>query len=470
MENQYEDEINLITLLFKVCQKWRVILIVAAVLAVAIGGTKLAMNIQGLIDPEAAEKRTTQYRDIVGLYEAEGEALERQMDDNQRALQLQVDYNEKSMLMKVDPSNEWVGSVNLYIDTGYKILTDSSVQDENPAYKIACAYYDYYAGEFYTDVMGRLSFDIGELKYLKEVLGVSVDTSRQAISISATADTKEHCDEMIRLGTEAFQSRYDFVRSSLGEHSLTVSQAASYAQINANREQSQIDQRTRETILTQNVYSINEEYRKWEKREDKLELPIIDWGGAVKNGILWILIGGVLGGFMVFAVLAVKCMFSGRIKGAEDLGHGMFTLAELPARGKKKSAIDRLMYRIFGVAVRESEYDGRVEAMALSVEKMLRGRELDKGTIAFVGDVKENALRAFAKQVGQMLPDTYKAVAAGNIMLEPAAAKAAYDADAVILVAEQDVTMKKSYEQMCGRLEACKQKVLGAVIFGVESV
>lgn len=470
MDNQYEDEINLVTLLFKAFQKWRSLLIVAVVAAVAVGGTKLAINIQGLIDPEEVEKKTTQHRDLLGLYEAEGEALERRLADNQRNLVLQIDYNEKSMLMKVDPRNEWVGSVNLYIDTGYQILPGTSIQPENPAYKITYAYNDYYSSEFYTDVMGKLTFDIGELKYLKEVLGASVDANRQSISIGATADTKEHCDEMIRLATEAFQSRYDFVKASLGDHTLTSSTPVSYAQINASREQYQVDQEAREKILTENIYSINEEYREWEKKEDDLKLPIIDWGHAIRNGIKWMLLAGVLGGFVGVAVLFVKYMFSGRIKSAEDLGRGMFVLAELPVRGQKKSKIDRLVYRIFGVAVKESEYDGRVEAMALSLDKMLKGRGLEKGTIAFVGDVRENAVRALVKQVGQMLPDAYKAVAAGNITLEPAAAKAAYDADAIVLVAEQDVTMKKAYEQICGKLEACKLKVMGAVLFGVECV
>lgn len=470
MENQYEGEINLVTLLFKVCQRWRVLLIVATVAAVAIGGTKLAMNIQGLYDPEKMEERNALYRDTLGLYEAEGEALERRMEENQRSLRLQSDYNDKSMLMKVDPGNEWVGSMNLYIDTDYQVMPGSSIQNENPAYKIVYAYYDYYAGEFYVDVMERLSFDLGELKYLKEVLAVSIDAGRYSITIQAIADTKEHCDEMIKVAGEAFQSRYDFIRSSLGEHSLTMSGVASNAQINAGREEFQVNQEASERVLTQNVYSLNKEYRNWKKRKADLELPIVDWASAVKNGIKWILIAAVGGGFLSCTVLFVKYMISGRIKSAEDLGQGVFTLAELPARGKKKNAIDRLVCRVFGIVIKESEYDSRVEAMALSLEKMLSTMQGKEGTIAFVGDVPETELKAFVKQVGNILSAKYKAAAAGNIIAEPAAAKAAYDADAVVMVAKQDVTMKKNHAQMCSKLSACKVEVLGAVLFGVESV
>ncbi len=472
MENQYEDEINLVTLLFKVCQKWRALLIVAVVAAVAIGGTKLAMNIQGLNDEEKVAELEAAYRDLVGNYEAEGENLERRMEDNQRNLGIQRDYNDKSILMKIDPQNEWVGSINLYIDTDYQIIPGSSVQNENPAYKIAYAYYDYYAGGFYADVMGRLSFDVGELKYLREVLGVEIDANRYSVTITSVADTKEHCDELLRVASEAFQSRYSFVEASLGEHTLTMSELISNAQINEGREQYQIEQKNREKDWEQKEYQLNDEYRAWKKREREIEseYPVIDMQAAVKNGIKWILIAGVGGGFLGCAVLFVKYMFSGRIKSAEDLGHNVFALAELPAKGQKKNAVDRLVYRIFGIAARESEYDSRVEAMALSLERMLRARQFEEGKIAFVGDVKETELKALVKQVGNTLPSAYKAVAAGNIIAEPAAAKAAYDADAVVLVVKQDVTMKKIYAQLCGKLSACKVEVLGAVLFGVESM
>lgn len=471
MDNQYEDEINLGTLLFKVCQRWRTLLVVAAVAAVAIGGTKLAMNIQGLYDEEKMEELNAQYRDTLASYEAEGEALERRMDENQRNMTLQTEYNDKSVLMKIDPHNEWVASTNLYIDTDYQVLPGSSIQNENPAYKITYAYYDYYTGGFYLDVMGSLTFDVGEQKYLKEVLWADIDANRYSITIHAIADTKEHCDELLKIARDAFLTRQEFIESSLGEHSVKVSDVAAHAQINADREQYQVNQQAREKELMRNVYGLNEEYREWKKREEDIEKPIVDMGAAVKNGIKWIILATALGGFLSAGVLFVQYMLSGRLKSAEEIGHGMDVLAELPVpSGKKKNAIDRLICRIFGVAVRDSEYDSRVEALALSLEKMLGAMQCEKGTIAFVGDIKENELKAFTKQVGNALPDRYKAVAAGNIIVEPSAAKAAFDADVVVLAARQDATMKKTLAQAWVKLSACKIRVLGAVLFGVESV
>lgn len=470
MDNQYEDEINLVTLMFKVCQRWRALLAVAAVAAVAIGGTRLAMNIQSISDGENIAKLEAEYEDTLKQYEAEGENLERRMNDNQRKLGVQTDYNDKSMLMKVDPHNEWVGSMNLYIDTHYQIMPESSIQNENPAYKITYAYYDYYAGSFYPDVLERLSFDLGEIKYLREALGVSINVNRYSIQISAVADTEGHCGELIKAAGEAFRSRYGFVASSLGEHSLTLSDPVVYSQVNENREQYQIEQKNRETDLQQNVYTLNQEYREWEKREKDIEKPVLDLASAVKNGVKWILIAAVAGGFLGVVILFIIYMLSGRIKSAEDLGRDACILAELPVRGKKKNAIDRLICRLFGVAARESEYDSRLEAMVVSLQRMLGAGQCGKGTIAFVGDVAEDELKAFVKQVGEKLPAGYEAVAAGNIIAEPTAARVAYEADVVVLVAKQDVTMKKIHAQVCSKLSACKVEVLGAVLFGVECI
>lgn len=470
MENQYEDEIDLMTLLFKVCQRWRVLLAVTAVSAVVIGGTKLAMNILQSGNAGNREVSDAEYRDILDSYEAEGEALQQEMADNQKSLQQLSDYNNKSMLMKVDPYNEWAGSMNLYIDAGRQSAPGNSDQSDNTAYKIVYAYYDYYAAGFYSDVMGRLSFDMGELRYLREVLGISIDTDRYSITINAVADTREHCDELIKAAGEVFQSRHSSIASSLGEHSLTLSDAASNAQINMNRVQYQQSQTNKEKECRNNVDKLDEKYSEWKQKKPTVGEASSDRMSAVKNGIKWFIIAAAAGGFLSFAVLFVKYMLSGRIKSADDLGRNIYTLAELPVRRKKKSAIDRLIYRLFGIAVKESEYDSRLEAMALSLKKMLDAGQGEKGMIAFVGDVEETELKNFVKQVGNALPEAYKAVAAGDIIAEPAAAKAAYEADAVVLVAEQDVTMKKNYAQIHDKLFACKVEILGVVLLGVESI
>lgn len=471
MENQYEEEINLSAMLLNICLRWRVFLIVMIVFAVVVGGTKLAMGIQGLKDPENVERMKAEYEDEMTAYEAEGVALKMQISENQRNLRLQTDYNEKSILMKIDPRNEWVASMNLYVDTNYQIMPGSSIQNENPAYKIIYAYYDYYnSGEFFTTVMDKLSFDIGELKYLKEVLSVSFDTSRYAITINVVADTKEHSEELVRVAGDAFQSRYNFVNSSLDKHTLKNSEAVSYTQINTDREAYQLAQENQENVWKQNVPELNEQYREWERKESSIERPIVDERGAVRNGIKWIVIAAVIGFFVCAVIYFLQYLLSGKIREAGNFGLNARVLSELPAQKKRKNPIDRLICRLFGVVIKESEYDSRVEAMALSLGKMLDAMQSENATVAFVGDVKDAELKALAGQIEKTLTGKHKIVAAGNMIVDPAAAKAAYAADAVVVVAKQNVSPRKTYKQFCDKLSACKVQVLGTVLMGVEAI
>lgn len=471
MGNQYEEEINLSAMVLHFCLRWRVLLIVMVLSGVVVGGTKLAMNIQGMSDPERVEQMTAEYEDALAAYKAEGVALKTQISENKRNLTLQTDYNKKSLLMQIDPRNECVGSLNLYVDTDYQILPGSSVQNENPAYKITYAYYDFYnSGEFFNTVMDKLSFDLGEMKYLKEVLNVTFDTSRYAIVINAVADTKEHCDELVRAAGDAFQSQYSFVNSSLGEHTLKNSDVASYTQVNTEREAYQIEQKNQENVWLQNVPELNEQYREWERKEASIERPIVDMHRAVRNGVKWIVIAAAVGFFGCAVLFFLKYLLSGKIREAGNLGANACILAELPNRGKKRNMIDRRICRLFGVVIKQSEYGSRVEAMALSLGKMLKARQCESGTVAFVGDVKSAELRELVEQTAQALSGRYKIVAAGNMIVDPAAAREAYAADAVVVVAKQNVSPRKTYAQFCDKLEACKVQVLGTVLMGVEGI
>lgn len=471
MENHYEEEISLGVILFKVCQQWRILLIFALAFAIAVGGTRFAIDLQGLSDSEKLEELKQEYTDTMAAYEAEGDALKLSIAENQRNLQNQTAYNNNSMLMKVDPQSEWNGSINFYIETHYQVMPNSSIQNENPAYRILCAYADYYnSGELYTAMMGTLSFDMVELKYLQEILKVNFEAERYAFTVSVIADTKEHCDELLRIASEAFRTRYSFVENSLGEHELMISDAVSYAQINIEREMFQRTQEANEKALLQSIPEFNNQYRAWLKRESSLDVPVVSMEIAVKGGIKWIVLGGLIGFFLSFIILFVKTLLSKRVMGSDDLGVNAVILAELPTDRRKRNVVDRLICHIFGVTTKASEYDSRVKALVILLEKYLVQQGCSGGTVAFVGDVDRKKLESLVGQVGKTLPDRYKAVAAGNLIADGEAAETAYGADAVLLVAEQDISVKKTYTQINDRLTVCKTPVLGTVLLGVESL
>ena len=468
MNQRYdESEINLVTVLYKSCLKWRGILIFAVLVAIVVGATRMAMNIQTLGDEEKKSQLYVEYQDELNAYEAEGLALKLSIQENERNLRNQKEYNENSLLMKIDSKNEWQGSMSFYVDTDYQILPGSSIQNENPAYKITYAYYDYCeSGEFYGTVLEKLSFELKDQKYLREILTVEFDDSRYAFTIRTVADTKEHSDELLRIAAETLQSRYSFIQKSLGKHSLKTDTGVSYVCVNTDREQYQFQQETKEKEWMQNVPELNEEYRKWKAKKSTIQMPVVTVGEAIKDGIKWIIIAGVAGCLAAMFALSVVIAFSGKIKDREDLGNKVFVLGELPVqKGKRKqNCLDRIVYHIFGVAMKCSEYDGRVAAIAQTLGKMLENEEKSQGTIALVGDAESTELSTIAKQLTKTMPAGMQTVAAGNILTNAEANQEIYKADAVAIVVTEDATMCKVYRQMVNQLEACEVKTLGVIL------
>lgn len=474
MNQRYEEnEINLVTVLYKTCLKWRGIFLFALLVAIVVGATRMAMNIQTLGDEEKKSQLYVEYQDELNAYEAEGLALELSIQENERNLQNQKEYNEYSMLMKIDPRNEWQGSMSFYVDTDYQILPGSSIQNENPAYKITYAYYDYCeSGEFYGTVLEKLSFELKDQKYLREILTVEFDDSRYAFTIRTVADTKEHSDELLRIAADTLQSRYSFIQKSLGKHSLKVDTGVSYVCVNTDRELYQFQQETKEKEWMQNVPELNEEYRNWKLKKSSIEVPVISLEEAIKDGMKYLIIAGAAGCFLAVFALFVVYAFSGKIKDREDLGSQVFVLGELPGKaGKKKLCVlDRLIYHIFGVTLKESEYEGRLAAMAQSMGRMLTEMKGTSGTIALVGDIEKAELEQLAEQFTKEMPEGMKAVAAGNILTGSEAAKTVYAADGVVIVAKEDITTRKTFQEIWNHLEVCGVKIMGAVLTGCQTV
>ena len=471
MKKEYDEEISIGTLLLKVLLKWRNVLVFSIVLAVAVGAVKIAINIEGLKDTEKIAEKNSEYKAELEAYEAQGVELQLRMQENNRNLRIQSGYNNQSMLMKLDSLNEWNGSMNFYIDTDYQILPGMSVQNENPAYKIICAYYDYYrSGEFYNEVLNNLSFKLMEVKYLKEILSLSFDTNRYAIMVNAVADSKENCDELLRVTSDVLQEQYVFVKSSLGEHTIKNSDPISFSVVNTDREAYQIEQQAKEKELKQNIPTLNEEYSQWKKDKTSIEIPLLTVSSAIKDGIKSMIVAGVVSAFLACIVLTVIGFLRGRIINVNDLNQGEYILGELPGKTKKNNFIDRIIFRIFGIVIKQEEYAERISAMALSMEHVLCSEPNKRHMVALVGDVDASELELLAQQINKVTTDKQFACVAGNIVSSANAVKVALEVSAVVLVVKQDVTLKKTYYQLHSKLTACKVKILGTILTNVESI
>ena len=200
--NEQEKEINLKRLIYRALRNWRVAAVAGIVGALAVGGTKCAMEMTKIFDPGVIEERQTEYLGELALYQQKGELIRKDIDKAETSIAQQEEYNEKSILMKIDPYNEWRGSIDFYVETDYKIIPELSYQNQNIASQIVYVYNTYITnGELYQYIINRLE-NKTEIRYLREVLGASIDAQNFLIhfnvrNVSEEENGRASCRERV---------------------------------------------------------------------------------------------------------------------------------------------------------------------------------------------------------------------------------------------------------------------------------
>lgn len=469
---EHETEANLGKLLLDTCLKWRIILLISLVSALALGGLKLALNIISLNDPKT---KNNDYQTALELHEAKGRQLEASIEKCENKLKAQTDYIENSLLMKLDPYNEWNGTLSLYVDTDHQVIPGSSIQNDNPAYRIVYAYSDYAtSGEFYNTLSENLSFDIAGAKYLKETLTVSAYGDRYALTISAVADTEDHCTEILNAAKELLYKQQRQIGSQLGTHDLEASNTAVYSQINAERIEEQKRQSENAALLQSELSDFYAEYQTWKEEGKKLAPPTTNARQTVLNAVKFAVIAGFVAALLMFVLFCVVYIMSDRVQSPEDFPSGLLLLGEIPPTpGKRTNPLDKLFCQMFGVTARRDERDSRLEAGALYIgrlaERLPHFPHEDKKKIAFISDMPEKELQSLVKTLDKLSASQYSAVAAGNILVSPEAGRLTASASAAVLVAKQGISVKKSMENMIKQLNASEKKLLGVLVTDINA-
>ncbi len=471
MNYQEEKEIDLVRMLLKACLGWRTIAVVAIIVAFVVGGIKMATNIAHVLDPEVQEKAQQEYDAKVTAYEAEGRQLELAIEETERQIRVQEDYLDQSILMQLDPNQEWNGSMTLYVGTDYQIMPGSTYQNENQASKIVAAYGDYVdSGDFYTAVMDKLSFQVKDVRYLNEMLGVSVDTGRYVISISALADTREKCEELINTAKTLLLAAQSQITTQIDKHTIQTTEVRILSKENPDREAFQTNQKNAVQDMEATIANYRTDYIEWEAKEAELKLPIVTMKKAITNGIKFFLIAGLVMGFVMGGIYCVGYIFSGRVQGSESLPFGLHLIGEIPVGTEKKlNGIDKWFLGIFGVVAKREEKDARLGAAARHLSQLVETKVEGQKSVALISDMEKEELDKLVTSLGKSVASGVELVSAGNILVSPEGSKLAEDQSAVVLVAKQGVSVQKTLNAMVDQLKSYDKIILGAIVTEVEA-
>ena len=316
MEQQtYEREIDLIQLIKTMLKKIWIMIAAGVVGAVLLGAYKVVPMMQNLNNPEVIEKQEEEYADKLKGYEKDKKQLEKEIENLNTSIERQEEYNEKSVLMQLNPFDVQVGVVQYYIDTDYQIILESTYQNPDIANSVLNAYSSMATnGTMFNYLQDNMKEEM-ELRYLQEILNVTVDYNNRMINIRVLHKDEKACKELLQLVEKCFTNYQSTVVNNVGSHEMQRVTESFYSTVELSYENTQKNN-------TESIDELNESLEVKEKALEDLKEPekkVNSIMGVIKSGIKYILLGGVLGGFLAAGFIFFMIILDTTVKDEKDV-------------------------------------------------------------------------------------------------------------------------------------------------------
>ena len=472
MNENYEQEIDLKWLLYRVLRAWRPIVVWAIIIGLVVGLGSLGSSLIKMQDPEYMEAQKMNFEREHAGWVAMGENFEAQLANIQEAKEEQMEYNEKSVLMQIDPLRDFHASFELYVNYDYQIMPDMAYQNIDLSDRILKAYSTYMTnGELQQYVIDNLSYEI-ERRFLGEILSVSVDYGNNMISVSVRQQNAEYCQEILNLVREAIMTKYEDINATIAEHTISSTNAAAYETVNLSLQETQKANRQAVTNLDITMQETNEAYLEWKlEPEPQADYTLIE---VIKNAIKLLIIGGIVGGVVCAVVVAIGAMLSGKLLNPEDMKKrfGLRVIGELPSKRVKKpfAFISRWFSKFGGITVTPEDYARLAKMIGSSVKSDLVARKevADWKKIVFTGTVDAEELKNTVQALE--LEGAYTCICAPDVLTNAESIDKVAGADCVILVEKQEQTVQADVIKELEALRAWNKTVLGVVVLNTDAL
>lgn len=472
--NEQEKEINLKRLFYKALKNWRKAAIIAIVGAVVLGGTKCAVELAKISDPEVLAERQTKYLGELALYQQEGDQILKAIDTLETSLVQQEEYNEKSVLMEIDPYDEWRGSIDFYVETDWQIMPELSYQNQNVANQIVRVYSMYISnGELYQYILERFNPDM-EIRYLNEILTGTADANNFLIHFTVRGGSREECQTLLNLIEEGMKAKQADILESVGEFKLLTTNNTTYTQVNYELEQAQKNNLQLITDMNTSLSARKFELMEWELREEEIEMPVIEKSDAIKAGVKMVILAGFILGMGTLVLFGITYIVSKFVQDREEFdGWGCF-VAELPKENKKRAFwwIDRIIGKWFLENVNVNEYDARLAAATKYIGESVRLLcDTAQPKVVLVSDIPKKELEKVAEAMSAMkMTEGVQFAVAGNPLLEAEAIDTMLSGDAVILVVRQEYSKKKTVFQIKEQMKELQKLSVAVLLLDADAV
>lgn len=472
MNENYEQEIDLKWLLYRVLRAWRPIVVWAIIIGVVIGLGSVGIWALNCLDPEYLSGEELKFEREHAAWVAIGEDFELQLANIEEAKKEQLEYNEKSVLMQIDPLRDFHASFELYVYYDYQIMPDMAYQNIDLSDRILKAYATYMTnGELYQYVIDNVSYEI-EYRYLGEILNASVDYANNMISVSVRQQSAEYCQEILDLVREALMTKYKDINTTIAEHTISSTNAAVYETVNLALEETQQTNRRVINNLDITMQEVSEAYLEWRlEPEPQAEYTLSE---VIKNAIKLLIIGGIIGGILGVVVVVFRTLMSGKLLNPQDMKSRfeLRIIGILPGKREKKpfAFISRWFSKFGGITITPEDYIKLAKTIGASVKSDIISRDETKNwkKVAFTGTLDIKELQSIVKALG--IDSTYTCICAPDVLTNAESIDKVAGADCVVLVEKQEETVLADVIKELEALKAWNKIVLGAIVVNTDAV
>jgi capsular polysaccharide biosynthesis protein len=325
-----------------ILRKWRLVIVFSLIMALLFGGYRLVTGWVSLHDQEAMKNQQADYEQSVenfqkdmdslnlslGEYEAKLAQIPAEMTSQEEKITRTKDYLQNSLLMNLDPANVCVSSMDIIIDTDYKIMPGMAYQDPNPISDLLAAYQQTGASEaVYDAIRGRLDEKTAS-KYLSELITIEPIGSSM-LRITCRYERFEAAEEIVNTIYEHLLAKTDLFNAMIGTHRLTnfelnssmIADAPLKALQEAELENLSALQNKRDQILKE----LNDTQKLFKDTNAQLQSlqmpanPTPNVNAVLKGALKYLLLGIILGLVVIMLFIVICSQIEATIKDGRNI-------------------------------------------------------------------------------------------------------------------------------------------------------
>ena len=452
-----ERELNLKALCFCVARKWKEMLVVALVLALALGGYRGWKGLSSVKDPQKLEEHNAAYEAAYAKYEGQLHALNTKLSQVEEDIRNHGKYMDESVLMRIDYRNAWTASVDLYIQTQENTPVSGAGEGYTRADVIADAYRNMVVSNRVLEEAAKV-VDIAP-QYLRELISTPLPMYHEyqdgpLVTVLIRSDNAQSAKEIMDALLACLNAVQTEIAEAMGEHTLSTVNTGVTARV--DEELADLQEDAADRLVEYADYL--EEYRADLGLLSAPAMTAMSVGSVVKGAVKYAVVGFLVGAFLVAGVACIGFVVGDKVYSADELKSrfGLTLLGKISLKNKK-CCIDRLLDRM--------EDRGKTEEQgAMTVASANVANHCPKqGVLLVAGTAGDAGMEKMVAALTQALPG--RTVISGGTLLESLTAiEALPRCDAVVLVERCGYSR---YSQVSAQLEIIKgmdKQLLGCVV------